>query len=164
MAKNREKKEIIKEEKELEQKVIDLARVTRVVAGGKRMRFRACLAVGDKRGHVGLAIAKGADVSIAINKALTAAKKKMVKVKIVNETIPHRIVEKFKAAYVLLKPAPMGTGIIAGGPVRAILDLAGIKNVVSKMMGSSNKVNNARAVINALQKLRDIKTINDLRK
>lgn len=150
--------------KEFEQRVIDLARVTRVMAGGKRMSFRACLAVGDKKNKVGLALAKGSDVSTAINKASTAARKMMISVKIINGTIPHRIKEKFKAAEVLLKPAPPGTGVIAGGTVRAVLELAGIKNVVSKMLGSKNKMNNAKAVINALKKLRDIKTIRELRK
>lgn len=164
MAKINEKKQFKEGGKEFEQKVIDIARVTRVTAGGKRMRFRACVAVGDKNGLVGLAVAKGADVSIAINKALTAAKKKMIKAKIINGSIPHRTIEKFKAARVLLKPAPAGTGLIAGGPIRAILDLAGIKNVVSKMMGSKNKINNARAVISALQKLKDLKTIKEMRK
>jgi len=164
MAKYIQRREIRGEDKEFEQKVIEIARVTRVTAGGKRMQFRACVVVGDKKGRVGFAVAKGSDVSIAVNKALTAAKKKLIKAKIVNDTIPHRIIVKFKAARVLLKPAPAGTGVLAGGPVRAILDLAGIKNVVSKMMGSKNKINNAHAVIIALSQLRDIKAIREMRK
>jgi small subunit ribosomal protein S5 len=150
------KKGVAKEVKsdEFDQRIIDLARVTRVMAGGKRMRFRATVAIGDGKGRVGLAVAKGADVTIAINKAVTKAKKNLITVKIVNDTIAHKIIEKFKSAKVLLKPAPGGTGIIAGGPVRSVIELSGIKNIVSKMQGSKNKINNARAVINSFQKLR----------
>lgn len=143
-----------REPKEFEQKTIDLSRVTRVVAGGKRMRFRATVAVGDQKGRVGLGIAKGADVSISIQKAVTAAKKNLIRVPIVNETIPHAIIARFKAAHVLLKPAPKGSGVIAGGPIRAIMELAGVKNVVSKILGSPNKINNVYAVLDALQRLR----------
>lgn len=143
-----------REPKEFEQKTIDLARVTRVVAGGKRMRFRATIALGDQRGRVGIGIAKGSDVSSAIQKAATAAKKKMIKVPIVNETIPHQIMAKHGAALVMLKPAPKGSGVIAGGPVRIIMELAGVKNVVSKILGSSNKINNVYAVMDALGRLR----------
>src|SRR3989339_641311 len=109
-----------REEKEFDQKVIDLARVTRVMAGGKRMRFRACVAIGDKKGRVGFGLAKGADVSIAVEKAVTKAKKSLIKVPIVRETIPHAIFIKYKAARILLKPAPIGTGIKAGGPERQV--------------------------------------------
>ena len=98
---------------EFEQKVLDLSRVTRVTAGGKRMRFRACVAVGDRKGHVGIGLAKGLDVSSAISKATTKAKKGLVEVPIVHDTIPYDVIVKFKAAKVLLKPAPKGTGIIA---------------------------------------------------
>ena len=137
-----------------EQKVIEIARVTRVVAGGKRMRFRACVVVGDLKGKVGMGLRKGADVSIAINKAVRAAKKDMIKVPIINETIPHFSQAKFKAAKVLIKPAVQGTGVMAGGPVRAVLELAGIKNVVSKMLGSKNKINNIQATILAMKGLK----------
>lgn len=139
---------------EFDQRIIDLARVTRVMAGGKRMRFRATVVIGDGKGKVGIAVAKGADVTIAINKAVTKAKKSIITVGMVDETIPHEIIEKFKSAKVLLKPAPKGTGIIAGGPVRSVIELSGIKNIVSKMQGSKNKLNNARAVINAFKNLR----------
>lgn len=138
----------------MEQKVLDLSRVTRVTAGGKRMRFRACIAIGDGRGHVGVGLAKGADVSSAIAKATTKAKKEMLEVPIVHETIPYDIIMKFKAAKVLLKPAPKGTGIIAGGVVRLILILAGVPNVAAKMLGSSNRVTNAKATMAALAALR----------
>ncbi len=137
-------------EEEFEQKIIDLARVTRVMAGGKRMSFRACVAIGDGKGRVGIAVAKGSDVSIAISKAVNRAKKKLIKVPIVNETIPHQIRTKLGAAKILLKPAPKGTGIKAGGAVRVILELAGVPNVVGKILGTPNKLNNVRAAIKAL--------------
>lgn len=143
-----------REPREFEQKTIDLSRVSRVVAGGKRMRFRATVAIGDQKGRVGLGIAKGSDVSDSIAKAVTAAKKNMLTVPIVNDTIPHQIISKQGAAVVLLKPAPKGSGVIAGGPIRAIMELAGVKNVVSKILGSSNKINNVYALMIALRSLR----------
>jgi len=138
---------------EFEQKVIDLARVTRVMAGGKRMRFRACMVIGDGKGKIGYAVAKGADVTIAINKAVAKAKKDMIKVRLHNDTIPHEILYKFKAGKVLLKPAPAGTGVIAGGAVREVLELSGVPNVVAKILGSSSKINNVKATFLALKKL-----------
>lgn len=138
---------------EYDQKVLDLSRVTRVTAGGKRMRFRACIAVGDRKGKVGIGVAKGADVSLAINKATTQAKKHLIIVPLRRETIPFDVQVKFKAAKLLLKPAPKGSGIIAGGVVRLILDIAGIPNVVAKMLGSSNRVTNAQATMLALEAL-----------
>jgi len=149
---------------EFDQKVIDIARVTRVMAGGKRMSFRACVVVGDHKGRVGMGLRKGADVSVAINKAVRAAKKRLFKVQIINDTIPCRVYLKYGAAKVMLKPAPSGTGVIAGGAVRAVLELAGIKNVVSKMTGSKNKVNNVQAALLALSSLKDIKQLKELRK
>lgn len=136
---------------EFEQKIIDLARVTRVMKGGKRMRFRAGMVLGDKKGNIALAVAKGADVTIAITKAVTKAKKKLINVPIVNETIPHEVRMKYKAAKVLIKPAPLGTGIKAGGVMRSVLELAGIGNVVGKIMGSKNNINIAKATIEALK-------------
>jgi small subunit ribosomal protein S5 len=141
-------------EKEFEQKILEIARVTRVTAGGKRMKFRACVIVGDKKGRVGMAVAKGSDVTQAVSKASTKAEKNLVKVPQKNETIPHEIREKFGAAIVLLKPAPKGTGIKAGGAMRSVLELAGVPNVVGKILGSKNKINNSRATINALSKLK----------
>lgn len=140
-----------REEKEFEQRVLDLARVTRVTAGGKRMRFRACIAIGDKKGRVGIGIAKGADVASAIVKANRQAEKSLVTVTMIRETIPHRVDAKFGAAVIMLKPAPAGTGIKAGGVVRILLALAGVPNIVSKIFGSKNKINNARATLVALQ-------------
>lgn len=143
-----------KEAREFDQQIIDIARVTRVVAGGKRMRFRACVVIGDRKGRIGYAIAKGADVSLAVTKAVTAAKKRLITIPIVDETIPHEVKMKFSAAQIFIKPAPAGTGVIAGGPLRAMFDVAGIRNVVSKMQGSRNKINNVKAVYLALQSLR----------
>ena len=145
----------VKKDQEYEQKIVDLARVTRVMAGGKRMRFRACVVIGNGKGKVSYGVAKGADVSIAINKAVNQAKKTIGKVKIVNDTIPHEVRIKFKAAKLMLKPAPPGTGVIAGGAVRIVMELAGIKNVVSKMIGSKNKINNVKATFIALSQLID---------
>ena len=138
---------------EFEQKVLDLSRVTRVTAGGKRMRFRACVAIGDRKGRVGIGLAKGADVSLAISKATTQAKKHFVQVPMRKDTIPFDVMVKFKAAKLLLKPAPKGTGIVAGGVVRLIMDLAGVPNIVGKMLGSSNRVPNAQATMLALEEL-----------
>jgi small subunit ribosomal protein S5 len=139
---------------EFEQRIVDIARVTRVMAGGKRMRFRACVAIGDKKGKVAIGLAKGADVTLAVAKAVNQAKKDMVIVPIVNQTIPHSVNQWFGAAHVLLKPAAVGRGIIGGGIVRTILELSGINNVTSKILGTNNKVNNAKCVIEALKSLR----------
>lgn len=142
-----------REEKEFQQKVIDIRRVTRVVAGGKRMRFRALVAIGDGKGRVGIGVGKGLDVAAAVNKGTTLARKKLITIPIVEESIPHTVTVKFGAAHVLLKPAPKGSGVIAGGPVRSLMELVGIKNVVAKMLGSSNKVNNVYAVLEAFKRL-----------
>lgn len=145
-----------REPREFEQKILDLARVTRVTKGGKRMRFRTCLIIGDRKGRVGMGVAKGADVATSVEKAFVQAKKNMVTVNLVNETIPHRVNMKFGAAQIILKPAPEGTGLKSGGAVRLVLELAGVPNAVSKILGSSNKINNAKATFAALRSLRDI--------
>lgn len=124
--------------------------MTRVTKGGKRMRFRALVIVGDRKGRVGFAVAKGADVQMAVDKATRKAQKSILTVPLVRETIPHAIEAKFAAAKVLLKPAPKGTGIKAGGAARAILEIAGVPNVISKSLGSSNKINNVKATMQAL--------------
>jgi len=142
---------------EFEQRMIDVARVTRVMAGGKRMRFRACVALGNKKGKVGIGLAKGADVTLAVNKAATKARKNMIEVPIVNDTIPHAITTKAGAAKILFKPARKGSGIIAGGSVRIIMELAGINNITAKILGTNNKVNNAKCVIKALSSLKQPK-------
>jgi len=145
-------------EKDFDQTIIDIARVTRVMAGGKRMRFRACVVIGDRKGKVGSAIAKGADVTLAVNKAVTKAKKNLIYVPIINDTIPHEISVKYKAAKILLKPAPKGTGIIAGGAVRMVLDLSGVSNIVAKILGTNNKINNVQATLKALSMLKRVET------
>lgn len=152
-SKERDKKFKKTEERELEQKIIDLARVTRVMAGGKRMRFRAAVIVGDRNGKIGFAVAKGADVSMAVNKAVLKAKKRMITIRIVNGTIPYEVRKKFKACKILIKPASRGTGIIAGGAVRHVLEIVGVFDVVAKILGSSNKANNVICAIKALQDL-----------
>ncbi|MFA5358795.1 MAG: 30S ribosomal protein S5 [Patescibacteria group bacterium] len=141
------------EDGEFEQKIIDLARVTRVMAGGKRMRFRACVAIGDRKGRVAVGLAKGQDVTVAIAKAVTQAKKDIITVPIVNGTIPIEVREKYKAARVLFKPAKQGKGVIAGGAVRIVLELAGVPNIVTKILGSNNKVTNVKVTMKALNRI-----------
>lgn len=145
-----------KKQEEFEQKIVDVARVTRVMAGGKRMRFRACVAIGDKKGRIAIGLAKGADVTMAINKAVSNAKKEMIEVSIVNETIPHQISHKKGAAQIILKPASKGRGVIAGGAIRTVLELSGIKNITSKNLGTNNKVSVAKCTIEALNLLKKI--------
>ena len=140
---------------EFQTKLLDLARVTRVTGGGKRMSFRAVVVAGDKKGKVGIGINKGKDVSQAIEKATRHAKKELVSIIIVDGTIPHEVEAKYGPAVILLKPQKKGRGLVAGGAVRTICELAGIKNISSKILsGSKNKLNNARATIEALKKLK----------
>lgn len=140
---------------EFETKLLDLARVTRVTGGGKRMSFRAVVVAGDKKGKVGIGIDKGKDVSQAIEKATRRAKRNLINVVIAELSIPHEVTAKFGPAIILLKPQKKGRGLVAGGAVRTICDLAGIKNISSKILsGSKNKLNNARATIEALKKLK----------
>lgn len=141
-------------EADYEEKNLEIARVTRVTQGGKRMRFRALSVIGNRKGRVGFGLAKGLDVAAATSKAVTQARKSLVNVPLMNETIPHAVSAKFGAARVLLMPAPKGTSVKAGGAIRTVLELAGIPNVVSKMLGSSNKINNVKATFLALKKLR----------
>ena len=135
---------------EFEQKIVDLARVTRVMAGGKRMKFRACMIIGDKKNRVGVGIAKGADVASAIAKAVVKAKKAVISVPVVDGTIPHEVTIKLKASKIMLKPARKGSGIKAGGVLRIVLELAGVRDAAAKILGTNNKVNNAKAAIVAL--------------
>ena len=153
-----------KQAREFDQKVVEIKRVTRVVAGGKRMRFRALVVIGDHKGKVGIGLKKGMDVTESVNKAVNAAKKSMITVPIVNETIPHEVKIKYKSSNLLMMPARPGTGVIAGGAVRSVLDLAGVKNVISKMIGSNNKTNNVRAAFEAFKTLRSKEEIMSTRK
>ena len=141
-------------ELELEEKLITLDRVTKVVKGGKRLRFRALVAVGDGRGHVGIGLAKATGVPEAIRKASAAGRKELIEVPVVNTTIPHEILAKFGTSKVLLKPAISGTGIVASNTIRAVLELAGIKDIISKSLGSRNQVSVVKATIVALSNLR----------
>jgi len=143
------------EKDDFETKLLDLARVTRVTGGGKRMKFRAVVVAGDRKSKIGIGIDKGKDVSQAIEKATARAKKSLINIVIVKGTIPHQVEAKYGPARIILKPQRTGRGLVAGGAVRAICDLAGIKNVSSKILsGSKNKLNNARATMEALKKLK----------
>ncbi len=140
------------EKQEFEQFILDLARVTRVTEGGKHMSFRVLLIIGDRHGRVGYGVAKGADVQLGVQKAEHQAKKRLITIPFINDTIPHAVLSKFKAAKVLLKPAPRGSGIIAGGAVRVVLDLAGVPNVSSKILGKTkNKITIVKATFAALK-------------
>lgn len=141
----------VEEPKQFEEQVINIDRVARVVKGGRRFRFKALVVVGDRKTKVGVGVAKGADVQTAIAKATDVAKKNMITVPIVNSTIPHDAEVKLSGARVLLKPAAPGTGIIAGGVVRQIIGVTSITNLLSKSLGSTNKVNIAYATIEALR-------------
>lgn len=139
--------------KEFEEAVINIDRVARVVKGGRRFRFKALVVVGNRKNKVGVGVAKGADVQAAIAKATAIAKKHLVTIPVVNETIPHDMEVKLSGARVLIKPAAPGTGIIAGGVVRAVISVTGIRNLLSKSLGSTNKVNIAYATVEALASL-----------
>ena len=155
--KTRDRKEpVIKEEPEFEQKLLDVRRTARMVAGGRRFSFRAVVIIGNKKGKVGVGVAKGADVTMAVDKAVRQAKKYLLEVPITaGGSIVFRIEAKYGAARVMLKPAPKGRGVIAGGTVRAICNLAGITNITAKILGrTNNKLNNARATLSALAKLK----------
>jgi small subunit ribosomal protein S5 len=140
-----------KPQSEFAENVIAIDRVARVVAGGRRFRFRALVVVGNSKGRLGVGIAKGSDVQLAIAKAVNEAKKNLIDISITNGTIAHEITAKVSGASILLKPAAPGTGLIAGGTVRSVLEVSGVHNILSKSLGSSNKVNVAYATIKALQ-------------
>lgn len=146
----------IEEKPEFEQKLLDVTRTARMKAGGRRFNFRAVIVVGNKKGRVGIGVAKGANVTIAVEKAVKQAKKHLIDIPLTEDkSIPYQIQAKHSAAHVLLKPAAKGRGIIAGGTIRAICLLGGIENITAKILGrTNNKLNNARATILALQKLK----------
>ncbi len=150
---NDRRRQVNEKADQFEETVIGIDRVARVVKGGRRFRFKALVAVGDKKTMVGVGVAKGADVQSAIAKAGNVARKNMIKVPVVNETIPHEIETKVAGARILIKPAAQGTGVIAGSVIRSVIDLTGIKNLLSKSLGSSNKVNVAYATIEALKQM-----------
>lgn len=139
-----------REEREFDERVIEVQRVSRVVKGGRRIRFRALVAIGDRKGKVGMGVAKASEVAEAVRKAVNQAKKNMVSIPVINGTIPHEVIAKYGSAKVMLKPATPGTTIVAGGSVRVVVELAGITDILSKIMGSSNKINNVSATLKAL--------------
>lgn len=150
---NTRRPNIAPEEKQFDERTLHIDRVARVVKGGRRFRFRALVVVGDRKKKVGIGLAKGADVSTAVTKATDAAKKDMITVSLYKDTLPHDVEAQVSGAHILLKPASPGTGLIAGGVVRSVLEVAGVHNALSKSLGSSNKANTAYATMKALQSL-----------
>lgn len=143
-------------EKEFHETVVQINRVSKKTKGGNQMRFSALVVVGDKKGKVGAGLSKAPDVRSAIQKAIASAKRRMIVAPIKGTTVPYDIIHKFGAARVMIKPAPPGSGIIAGGPMRVVFDAAGIRDVVGKIMGSKNKISNVYATVEALMTLAKI--------
>ena len=141
------------EEKQFDERILNIDRVARVVKGGRRFRFRALAVAGDRKNKIGIGSAKGADVTTAVAKAMEVAKKNMVTIHLYKETLPHEASAKVSGAHILIKPASPGTGLIAGGVVRTVLEVAGVRNALSKSLGSTNKTNTAYATLEALQSI-----------
>lgn len=154
---------INEEKEEFDEKLVKLNRVAKVVKGGRRFSFSALVVVGDKNGRVGIGYGKANEVSEAIRKAVEKAKRDIVKINLKGNTIPHEVIGEFKSGKVVMKPASPGTGIIAGGPVRAVVELAGIKDILTKSLGSNNAINVVYATLNGLNKLMDINNILEFR-
>ena len=150
-------------EKHFEERVVSINHITKVVKGGRRYRFSVVAVVGDRKGKVVVGTGKAIEIPDAIKKAIEDAKKNFIEVPIVNNTIPHEIVGKYGAGRVLLKPAIEGTGVIAGGPVRAVIELAGIENILSKSLGSNTPINVVRATVEGLKQLRTLEEVAAIR-
>lgn len=149
-------RQIDKNVSELKEKVVKIGRVTKVVKGGRNFRFSALVVVGDEKGNVGVGMGKAIEIPEAIRKGIEKAKRNMISIPLVETTLPHEIIGKYGAAKVLIKPAAPGTGVIAGGPVRAVLELAGVKDVRTKCLGSNNPINIVKATIAGLLEMRTI--------
>ena len=142
--------------REFEETVVQINRISKKTKGGNQMRFSALVVVGDRKGKVGVGLAKAGDVRGAIQKSISAAKRKFIEIPLTGTTIPYSVREKFSAAHVLLKPAPPGSGIIAGGPMRVVLEAAGVRDAVGKILGTKNKISNVYATLKALEQISEL--------
>ena len=163
MAKREFKKPRMEERDEFDKKLLEVRRVTKVVKGGRTMRFAALVVVGDKKGHVGMGTAKASEVPMAVEKATKAAKKNLITVPVVNGTVPYETIGKFSTTRIIILPSKAGTGVIAGGAARSVFELAGYTDITSKIHGSTNKINTVRATLNALKNMRTAEQIAMLR-